>query len=81
MLSLFGRAFSKSEANEVQEFIDAGEYGLALNTLIGIVDEESKLIPQKVMGLAKDAAVAMGLDEIAEEERLIGFVVGSLKSN
>lgn len=53
LLSLLVCVFSDSEANEVQEFIDAGEYGLALDTLIDIIDEESKSISQEVVSLAK----------------------------
>lgn len=74
LLSLLVGVFSDSEANEVQEFIDAGEYGLALDTLIDIIDEESKSIPQEVVSLAKQVAVAMELDSSAVEERLSSFV-------
>lgn len=75
MLSLLVGVFSKSEADEVQEFIDAGEYGLALETLIDIIHEESKSIPQEVVELAKQTAVTMELDGLGVEVRLAGFVV------
>ena len=66
--------FDESESSEVQEFIDVGEYGLALDTFMDIVTEESKMISQDTLDLAKQSAVAMELDGEAVEERLIRFV-------
>lgn len=77
LLCLLVNVFSESESGEVQEFIDAGEYGLALETFIDIVDEESKTISHEMLELAKQAAAAMKLDSKAVEERLVGFVANS----
>ncbi len=74
VLSLLVDVFSESEVNEVQEFIDVGEYGLALETLIDIINEESKTIPQAVVSLAGETAVAMGWDSSDVKERLLEFV-------
>jgi len=74
ILSILVGVFSESEANEVTEFINAGEYGLALDTLIDIIDEESKSVPQEVVELAKQTAIAMNLDGIVMKKRLEGVV-------
>jgi len=74
LLSILVGVFSESEANEVTEFINAGEYGLALDTLIDIIDEESKSVPQEVVELAKQTAIAMNLDGIVMKKRLEGVV-------
>ncbi len=74
LLSLLVNVFSESEVDEVKGFIDVGEYGLALDTLIDIINEESKSIPHEVMEIAKEAAVSMGEDSSEVEDRLSGFV-------
>ncbi|MCL2896125.1 MafI family immunity protein [Brenneria tiliae] len=38
------KAFTPEEINEITEFIDHGEYGLALDTVIDIITEEDKEI-------------------------------------
>ncbi len=74
VLSLLVDVFSESEVNEVQEFIDVGEYGLALDTLIDIINEESKTIPLAVVSLVGETAAAMGWDSSDVKERLLEFV-------
>ncbi len=44
LLMVLSDSFSESESIEVQEFIDVGEYGIALETIIDIINEESKNI-------------------------------------
>ena len=67
--------FSDSESEEVKEFLGAGEYGLALETLVDIIDEEKKMIPHSVFMLIKKTAVAMRLNEESFERRLKRNVV------
>ena len=70
LLKLLNNIFTKSEANEVQGFIDAAEYGLALEAIVCIIEKESKVVSQEVVDLAKEAAVTMGLDENIVEVNL-----------
>lgn len=63
LLMLLTTVFSESEITEVQEFIDVGEYGLALETLVDIIDEEDKLVEHDVQKLVLEAASAMSLDK------------------
>ena len=74
LLSQLVNVFSESEVNEVKDFVDVGEYGLALDTIIDIINEESKSIPQEVISIAKEAAVSMGMDGSEVEDLLSDFV-------
>ena len=55
-------AFSSYEQEEVQRFVDVGEYGLALETTAGIYVEERKTASFEVMDLMKCLALAMSID-------------------
>jgi hypothetical protein len=54
--------FTSSNAAEVQNFIDVGEYGLALETTVDIYVEEHKAPNSEAIALMEQAAVAMGMD-------------------
>jgi hypothetical protein len=55
-------AFSSKELAEVQHFIDVAEYGLALETAVGIYNEEKKVATAEVATLVERLAVAMAMD-------------------
>lgn len=74
LLGLLLEIFTNSERNEVQDFIDAGEYGLALETLVDIVIEENKQIPGESLALVCQLADVMQLDKKVFEEKLRGHV-------
>jgi len=59
LLSLLSSALSGSEAQEVRDFIDVGEYGLALETLVDIVTEEEKSISAEALRLIIELADSM----------------------
>lgn len=42
--SLLNKSFISKEIDEIKDFVDYGEYGLALDTLIDIIKEENKEI-------------------------------------
>ena len=42
---MLSQALTTAESAEVQMFLDVGEYGVALETLCGIIVEEDKTIP------------------------------------
>jgi hypothetical protein len=59
LLSLLSSALSWSEAQEVRDFVDVGEYGLALETLVDIVTEEEKSISAEALRLIIELADSM----------------------
>jgi len=73
--------FRDSEIKEIQEFIDVGEYGVALETFASIVEEEDKLITDEVLGLAKEAAVLMNMNEAMFELKLAKHVIDRQKGS
>lgn len=77
LLGLLFEVFTDSEKSEVQDFIDAGEYGLALETLVDIVIEENKRIPRESLALVCELADVMQLNKKVIEQKLRGHVVDS----
>lgn len=77
LLALITPTFSEAEVTEVREFIDAGEYGLALETLADIVIDESKRISTEEAKLVYELADEMHLDRKQYEERLSGHLADS----
>ena len=75
LLALLSEKFSNTEVQEVQEFIDVGEYGLALETLVDIVDEGSKQITSEVLILVKELAEAMEMDDKVLVGKISGYVL------
>ena len=71
LLFLLKDVFDDLEVDEVKDFIDVGEYGIALDTLVGIIDEESKIVSQEAIDLVKKIAIAMSLDFYFIEKKLI----------
>lgn len=64
LLSIVESVFSKSEISEVQEYIDFGEYGLALDTFIDILIEEDKIISPRVVPVLEKLIRLMELDKL-----------------
>lgn len=69
--------FTDSETAEIQDFIDAGEYGLALETLADIVIEENRKISGESMRLVFKLADAMQLDKRALKAKLGNHITDS----
>lgn len=44
LISLLNKSVISKEIDEIKDFVDYGEYGLALDTLIDIIKEENKEI-------------------------------------
>ena len=74
LLQSVAENFSETEEREVQEFIDAGEYGIALETFAGIVEEEKKVISEHVIVLVRQAAAAMQIRESVFDAKLLSRV-------
>ncbi|MFJ4142714.1 MafI family immunity protein [Pseudomonas sp. NPDC089734] len=62
--------FSASEIAEVSSFVEVGEYGLALDTTIGIFIEEKKRAESNVIALVQSLATAMKLPDAEYSELL-----------
>lgn len=75
LLGLLHATFKDSEKSEVQSFVDVGEYGLALETLVDIAVEENKKIPEEAMSVVIELAGVMELDKKVYEKKLSEFVV------
>lgn len=74
LLTSVEQAFNREELKEVQDFIDAGEYGLALETFSDIVVEENKKIAGADLDLIEELAVTMAMDQEAFHQKLEGFL-------
>ena len=62
LLAALQPIFSEAEQQEVRHFIDVGEYGLALETLVGIFAEEKKECAPAVRLQIADLAGRMSID-------------------
>lgn len=69
LLATLSDLLSPDERTEVADFIDASEYGLALETLVSIIDEENKTIAKatanEIVALAESMRLAVGPLQIA----------------
>ena len=65
LIRLSDGIFREEEVKEVNEFIDAGEYGLALQTYRDIAIEESKIITGEAFAVVHQLAEAMKLRDFA----------------
>lgn len=54
---------TQSEKQECAVFFDAGEYGLTLETLCGILQDEKKSVPLEVLELIQKLGNYMFVDE------------------
>jgi hypothetical protein len=63
LLYLFRSNFTDSELKEVEDFIDHGEYGLALETFCSIVVEENKPIGTIAIARVKELASLMSMSD------------------
>jgi hypothetical protein len=62
LLASLREDFTPAEMSEVREFIDAGEYGLALETICGIIAEEQKRVAGQHLEDAREVRDLMQFD-------------------
>lgn len=74
LLASVEQAFNQEELKEAQDFIDAGEYGLALETFSDIVVEENKKIAGADLDLIEELAAIMAMDRETFYQKLEGFL-------
>ena len=51
-----------AEQSDIQDFVDAGEYGLALETAVDFYSQEGKTASPTVIDLIRQLAEAMSMD-------------------
>ncbi len=54
--------FTPSEVAEVEGFLRVGEYGVAFETLCGIVKEEGYSVPADLRSVIREMAERMGIE-------------------
>lgn len=54
--------FTNCEVSEVEHFLNVGEYGLAFETLCGIVKEEGRTVPINKLTIIQELAERMAID-------------------
>lgn len=62
ILDAFGETWTTSEAEEVSHFVNHGEYGVALETLCAIIEEENKGISSELYRHIQELGKRMELD-------------------
>ena len=60
LISLLNKCFTSKEIDEIKDFVDYGEYGLALDTLIDIIKEENKEINNDIFQYIAKLSNLMG---------------------
>lgn len=75
VLAALSETLTESELEEVRRFVDHGEYGLALETLCDIVEEEDKRVSPEAYDRVCKPGASMGTEQ-EMERRLRGFVLG-----
>lgn len=68
LLQILANSFSDDEMKEISDFIEVGEYGLALQTFVDIVKEERKRIPLGAYVAVEELATLMGVADKVDME-------------
>jgi hypothetical protein len=64
------KALTDSEVAEIQEYIDVGEYGLALSTAVAVYVEEQKIASARTLELVAQLSFEMSDDPKPMLDRL-----------
>ena len=68
LLAVAASSFTDAELKEVRDFLEVKEYGLALETFIDIVKDESKRISIGACSAAEELAALMGISDEVDLE-------------
>lgn len=68
LLSVMASSCTDTELKEVRDFLEVSEYGLALETFIDIVKEESKRISIAACSAVEELAALMGASDEVDLE-------------
>lgn len=69
LLKLNSATFTQSERKEVDELKGFGEYGLALQTFLGVVLEEGKSISAETLSIVEELITLMDMSDEIDLER------------
>ena len=61
LVDALAHSLSEAERGEVMEFVDVGEFGVALETLVDVIVEEQKELPQSAFQTILLLAKKMGM--------------------
>lgn len=75
LLKALEQIFSSSEIAEVHEFIDYGEYGCALDTVMVLITEENKIINNYVLTKIINIYIIMDLDFDIARNKLSKYII------
>ncbi|QQA75769.1 MafI family immunity protein [Pectobacterium parmentieri] len=75
LINSLGGVFSLNELIEIKDFIDYGEYGLALETAIDVVIEEKKLISSESFNIMIKLSHLMTMNKDVISSRLKDYVI------
>lgn len=75
LLKALEQIFSSSEIAEFHEFIDYGEYGSALDTVMDIITEENKIINNYVLTKIINIYIIMDLDFDIARNKLSKYII------
>ncbi|EOV6169532.1 TPA: MafI family immunity protein [Citrobacter freundii] len=75
LINKLNMCFTQSEINEVVEFIEYNEYGLALDTIIDIIVEENKKINNDIFDMIIKTSNIMELDPDAIGKKIAAYIL------
>ena len=67
IVGILGTELSDAERDQVVEFIDVGEYGLALEMIGAIYSDFNRDLPETAFAEIRALAEVMGLNSVAED--------------
>ena len=74
ILDALGEALTESERDEIEMFLSACEYGVALETLCDILIEEARSLPKSVFAEIVELAELMGIRDVVVTNELCRLV-------
>lgn len=70
LIDLLRPILSSNEINQLNEFLEVGEFGLALETSVYIIKERDLKIAKEIFTLCEDLAEIMGMETLLLKEKL-----------
>lgn len=77
LLDTASSIFSSAECEEVQKFIDVGEYGIALETAVAIYSEKKVQLTPNVVAMVEKIATEMKMNSVGLIQALRGPTTGN----
>lgn len=74
---LLAKFFTESERSEVTNYVEVGEFGLALDNMVDIIIEERKQVGVEILDGIVALAALMGLDTACYKEKVTDRVLNN----